>query len=680
MWSLAPLLLASLAAALDADSLTTQYFGNDAPWYRDRIPLFETSLSDIQDVYYYRWSVFRAHQRDLGSNGYISTEFLNDVSWQEQPWALLIDASNFHLREGRWCRDRRYTSDYGAFLFGPNGDPYQFSEAMADGVWQAYLVNGVADDATPLLSSMQTVYAGWNSTTRGVGGYDVSKGLYWIQPLTDATEYTIASIDASGGEDGFTGGYAFRPSINSYQYANALAIANIANLTGDTAVATEYAGLAQALKTRLQDALWNSTFQHFIDRYKEDNSYVTYWDFIRGRELVGYVPWTHDLPDDNTTYAPAWQHLLNTSELAGAHGLRTNEPSYQYYMVQYRYDGTHPECQWNGPAWPYQTTQALTGLANLLDHYPLSAATNTITTTDYTNILLQYAQLHYNPSRGGILDIEEDYNAATGAPIVGLPRSPHYFHSGFIDLILSGYVGLRPRADDILEINPQASASAVSYFRAERIPYHGHDIAIQWDATGSYYGTQGLLLQVDNSTVASSPTLTRLTTKITRLPPPPAVSRPIDLAVQLAADSAYPVGSVSTADADTDAIHGAIDGRVWFFPQTEVANGWDSPAGNGSEVWFALDLGNVTRTARSEIAFFVNATQGYAVPQAYRVQSNATGGWEDVAVTGGGYSAPVGNGITEVEWAGVDARGLRLVFTPSSGKMARLVEWKVFAE
>lgn len=72
------LLVISLAvgpalAALDTTALASQYFGNDAPWYRDKIPYLETSDSDIQNVYYYRWKIFRAHQRDLGDRGYVST-------------------------------------------------------------------------------------------------------------------------------------------------------------------------------------------------------------------------------------------------------------------------------------------------------------------------------------------------------------------------------------------------------------------------------------------------------------------------------------------------------------------------------------------------------------------------------------------------------------------------------
>ena len=62
-----------LKRALDTKSLATKYFGNDAPWYQDRIPYFECSDTEIQDVYYYRCKIFRAHQRDLGERGYIST-------------------------------------------------------------------------------------------------------------------------------------------------------------------------------------------------------------------------------------------------------------------------------------------------------------------------------------------------------------------------------------------------------------------------------------------------------------------------------------------------------------------------------------------------------------------------------------------------------------------------------
>lgn len=654
-------------ALLDVNATTSKYFGNDASWYRNRIPLFESSDQDLTDTYYYRWSIFRSHQRDIGAYGFIITEFLDDVGWQTKPWASLNDATGFHILEARWCRDRRFKEDYATFMYSQDSNKRQFSESMAAAVWQGYLVDGSVADVTKRLDAMQTVYEAWKDS------YDTSKGLYWVEPLRDATEYTISSIDASGGQDGFTGGQSFRPTINSFQYANARAIASMAALKGgmDSTVST-YNERAQALKQRVQDALWNSTFEHFIDRFQVNNQYVKYWDFIRGRELAGMVPWTHDLPDDKAEYAHAWSHVLNSSQLSGPAGLRTVEPSYEYYMRQYRYEGTRPECQWNGPVWPFQFTQTLAGLANFLDHYSTGVKEDVINTQDYTNMLRKYAKLHRNPSTG-ILDLEEDYHPDTGLPIVGLKRSHHYFHSGFNDLILSGLVGIRPSADDVLVVNPLADSS-IKYFRAERIIYHGHEIAIQWDADGSHYGTKGLQIQIDGKVAASQPTLSRVSLPLQRAPAPAPMTTRIAKSIQLNSTTAYPRGSVSTNDTNT---YPAIDGRIWFYSTPDAANGWDSPAGTDQDIWFQIDFGKQVGISSAELAFFANTEQGFAAPTKYSVQiADQAGDWKDVE--GAKYAGVVANGITEVEWSEVQSEKVRVVFTPVTGQKVRLVEFKVY--
>lgn len=204
-------------AALDGAALAKQYFDNDSPWYLDRIPFFEASDSTIQEVYYYRWKIFRSHQRDLGVNGWITTEFIDDVDWQTFPSGSLNDATQFHLNEGRWCRDRRFWTDYAKHMYSSLSNPRHFSENMAASIWNAYLVDGDQSAITGLLSSMQNVYNLWQGDH-----YDSSKGLFFIEPLADATEYTISSIDASCGADGFTGGDAFRPSINTVSLPNVI--------------------------------------------------------------------------------------------------------------------------------------------------------------------------------------------------------------------------------------------------------------------------------------------------------------------------------------------------------------------------------------------------------------------------------------------------------------------------
>jgi hypothetical protein len=117
---------------------------------------------------------------------------------------------------------------------------------------------------------------------------------------------------------------------------------------------------------------------------------------------------------------------------------------------------------------------------------------------------------------------------------------------------------------------------------------------------------------------------------------------------------------------------------VWFFPETDISNGWSTPVGNSTEVWFQVDFGAKTRISSAELAFFANEEQNFDVPGSYRVQvvNGDSSSWVDV--DGARYDGVVANGITGVEWYEVESGKVRLVFTPKVGKKVRLVEFKLF--
>lgn len=578
------------AEPLDAGRILAERFGNDADWYRDRVPLFESSDPLLDRVYYYRWQIVRAHQRDLGAKGHITTEFLDDVGWQREPYASLNDATPFHLHEARWLRDRRPADDYLNFLYADGGNDRHFSESIADSAWAVYLVTGDRDAVVRHLPAMRHIYGLWDDH------FDFSKGLYWIEPLLDATEYTISSIDASGGKDGFTGGHSFRPSINSYMVANARAIGRIAALAGEGDVAADYAARAKTLNARMLEALWSPKLAHFVDRHRLNNEHVRYWDPVRGRELVGYLPWTFGLVEDRR-FAQAWAHLLAHDRLAGAAGMRTVEPSYEHYMRQFRYDKETgaPECQWNGPIWPFQTTQVLMGVGHLLRGVPQEV----VNRADYLRLLRQYAALHLQGDR---LDLEEDYHPETGKPIVGLARSHHYFHSGFIDLVVTGLVGLVPSAGEELTIDPllpDRGEDAIRWFALQDVPYHGRKLTIVYDQDGSRYRMgKGLSVYVDGVRAAGRPDLGRLSVRV-EPGRPAAIARPVNRAVQLVRGQ-FPTATASSGT-EAEALHDAIDGRVWFFP--EAPHGWTSGTGRAEE-WFTVDLGTEMPLSAAELSFY----------------------------------------------------------------------------
>ena len=635
-------------AFLPARAIAEREFGSDAAWFEANVPLFECADAEIASIYHYRWRLYKAHLRDLGPKGWLVTEFLDDVGWQRQPYAMLNDATGFHLAEGRWMRDRGPLDAFVGFLYAEGGNDRHFSEGIADATYgYAALAKGDPAFAARYLPAMRHVYGLWDDR------FDFTKGLYSIEPLLDATEYTISSIDASGGKDGFRGGDAFRSTINAYQYGNARAISRLAAFVGDAKTAKDYAGRAARLKARVQDALWNGSFEHFTDRYGVDNGFVKYWSFVRGRELEGYVPWAYGLPDDTPRYAAAWRHLLSPQELGGAHGMRTVEPSYEHYLRQYRYLGKQPECQWNGPAWPFQETQVLTGMANLLNDYHQDV----VRPRDYVRLLRQYAHQHLLDGRP---NLQEDYDPDTGRPIVGLDRSHHYNHSGFADLVITGLCGLRPRADDTLEVSPLVDGT-VPWFLLENVPYHGHAVTILWDRDGGHYGKgAGLSVYVDGRRRSRSSGRVALSLG-------KAIDQrgdaPLDTAVNVARQG-LPAPSASSDP--EKAIWQAVDGRAWSFP--EMVRGW-APEGAG-ESWFALDYGTPTRVAR--VSLFPYEGGGTRPPESLAVEA-----WDGTRWSALAHGGPLrGNTATSIGFPPVTTSRLRVVFRHSAPM--RLVEIGTF--
>jgi hypothetical protein len=572
-----------------------------------------------------------------------------------------------------------------AILYTGGANDRHFSESIAAATYATTLVTGNAAPALRHLDTMQHIYNLWDDH------FDRRRNLYWIEPLPDATEYTISSIDASGAgfthtpstdqnRNGFTGGFAFRPSINSYQYGNALAIARLAALSGNPGVASDYQRRAENIRSAVLTQLWNPSLQHFTDRYQRSTQYVTAGDFIRGRELVGYLPWFYELPPKDPApaaqFGVAWKHLLSSAELAGPQGLRTVEPTYPKYLVQYRYEAAtgQPECQWNGPSWPFQTSQALTALANLLNDYPAS----TVTRDDYVRLLRQYTHQHYLSP--GHPDLQEDYNPDTGKPIVGLPRSHHYAHSTYVDLILSGLIGIRPRADDTLEIDPllPTAERPIKYFALQGLRYHGHEVSVIFDAEGSrYHLGRGLTVFVDAKRVAGPGPMQRVLIPLAHraaAPHDPA-SRRVDLAVNPGVLHG-PLATASSA-ASPHSIAQAIDGRLWFFP--EIANGW-SPlaASDGAPSWFAIDLGE-THTVASVDLYFFSDGNAFRPPSKATLQYRTSSGWQDVS----GQTIATGlvaNGETRVTFPPLQTQELRVVLDgPDAPAVVRLVEIEVFA-
>lgn len=442
--------------------------GEDAEWISNNVPLFECPEPSLQEIYYFRWRVYKKHIKET-PDGIIITEFTPDVPWAGK-YNSICCAAGHHIYEGRWIKEQRYLDDYGVFWFRKGGNPRLYSFWAADSVWARYQVNHNKEWAIDLLPDLIKNYQGWETSRLG------DNGLFWQNDGEDGMEVSI-------------GGSGYRPTINAYQYGDAIAIANLADLAGKSEIAAEYRQKAADLKKLFQSKLWDSQAQFFKTLPRDATA-----ELVDVREELGLVPWYFNLPD--LGYETAWKQVMDPDGFYAPFGPLTAERRHPRFMYQSEHD-----CLWNGPSWPYATTQTLAAMANLLNNYDQTV----ITPKDYLLLLTNYAKSQY---KNGKPWIAEDLNGLTGEWIVDKPRSIDYNHSGFCDLIVSGLVGLRPSADDRLEVHPLIPNDTWDYFCLDGISYHDHSISILYDKTGErYHQGKGLRVFADGILVGQADTL-----------------------------------------------------------------------------------------------------------------------------------------------------------------------------
>ncbi|HTQ11108.1 MAG TPA: glycosyl hydrolase family 65 protein [Fimbriimonadaceae bacterium] len=460
---------------------------NDQAWsfLEQNIPWFDCPDRQLEETYYYRWWSYRKHLTKT-PDGWVVTEFLPPV-----PWAGIYNtipcAAGHHLYEGRWLRNPQYMDDYARFWMLPEARPRNYSFWAADAVRAVTLATGDDRLANDLLSNLGANYQAWEKT------HGTPSGLFTQDDGQDGMEYSL-------------GGSGCRPSINSYLYGDAMAIAAIAGDCGNKALAKEFRAKAAEIQRLVETRLWNPK-----DAFFETVSPTTL-QTCGIREEIGFTPWYFHLPAPSFD-AAAWKQLLDPEGFAARFGPTTVERRATGFM--------HPEnhdCLWNGPSWPYATTQTLVAMANLLDDYSQTV----VSKQNYFDLLGQYSR---SQQKNGRPWIAEDLDADTGKWIVDLPRSVCYNHSGFADLVITGLVGIRPREDDKLVVKPLLPAGAWDWFCLDALPYHGQSVTVLWDRDGRHYGHGvGLILFVNGKPAAHRVDLGELTAM---LPPLPKAKPPV---------------------------------------------------------------------------------------------------------------------------------------------------------
>lgn len=480
------------------------------PWMQHEIPFFDCPDKATEEMYYFRWYAFKKHVVDTPA-GYVITEWLPkpnfpDPQHPDGSYGALVDAAPFHLGEARWLHTRAIAEDDARFWYKPDvpGSPNirKYSAAMATAVRAVTLANGDTSLTTSLLPQLTRVYRDWETAQQD------SNGLFWSIDTRDAMEKSIS-------------GDGYRPTLNSYMVSDARAIAATALLAHDQQLADEYTAKADKLNHLIETVLWNSSDQFYeVVSPAKDSGIRAQKKFIDPgtvlklsdvRELIGYNPWNFSTPAPG--HAVAWNQLFDPQGFDGKYGATTAERR----SPRFRF-ASSDQCTWNGPAWPFAMTQTLNAMATYLN----SPGDHSISSKDYRLLFSRYVLAqHLRLPNGKLIDwIDEDYDADTDEWIAKdmliqkqkqVGRGNYYNHSGFADPLITGLIGLRPRADNIIELNPAVDPKAWPWFAIDALPYHHHLLTIAWDSTGHHYHRgRGLWIDIDGKVVARRPTLGHL--------------------------------------------------------------------------------------------------------------------------------------------------------------------------
>lgn len=637
---------------LDQDALLAGRDEKD--WYKANVPFVEVPDQQIQDVYYYRWQVHKeALKYTNPEDGFILSEFLGPVGYSA-PNGGISAAAGHHVYEGRWVRDQQYLDDYlNYWLRGPGSGPktqsdflneyttdwaHQYSFWVADAMYNRATVTGDWEFAQEYRSELERQYDRYDPQ------FNEELGLYWQAPVWDAMELTASSYQAPDG-NAYHGGEGYRPTLNSYQYGDARALAKMARMEGDVATAEKYEARAAALKTAMNGRLWDPEDQFYKHMMRDENPDQT---LIGDREEIGFIPWYFDgLAEPE--YATAWAQATDPQGFSTPYGPPTVEKRSDLYMFE-----APGCCNWNGPSWPYATSQTLTAMANLLTDYPDQSA---VDKDDYFTMLQTYAKTQYKNNK--------PYVAEAHDPEVknwiydGGNHSEDYNHSTYADLVLSGLLGVQPQADETLKLEPLVP-DGWDYFALENMPYHGHNVTVLWDRDGTKYNQgAGMRVYVDGELVQEFATLQETTVNVGETQPATS-ERPVNDAVNVDGQGT-PTAFASYVNPG-DRVDNVNDGQNFYLdvPNTR----WTTyNADSTQEQHIGVDFG--LPTPISDVRMFTyDDGGGVQKPDDYTLQYWTGDAWADVPGVVKSPGQPVGDAMNRMTFPEIETTKIRIVFPP----------------
>lgn len=448
-------------------------------WFFDNVPYFDASDPAFKKMWYYRWWIvrfnmtqadtpdlkgYRFYEGKLGFDNAITFAVpvqLKELTYLRDPTFGLQQAENAY----------RNLAPSGAVI-DPPGSPYwgeTYSHWIAAALAEFNRVHPIPKDTlNQLLPAMAGDVRAWLSEFDAdrdglperwkprVTGYDLDILSYWffagLKLNDDVKPPDLERVDFA-----------------SFVYANARGVAELARLAGNAALAAEFDATAGRIQSAAVQQLWDDQSQFFYPQRTPDHVRVPI------RELHGFFPFTTLMAPDEPRYVAALRKFVDPDEFWSRFPpVITSQ--YHYRKWTWEMDGLSRNIA------PHPISMGARTLVQVLKHYHQSA----ITPAHFMDLMARYNSLVYpgvNPYdplwRPNAHEYYSKWEPHQASSRPKPSEISHDFHSMYCSLIVEGAVGLTPRSDEKIELQP--AASNWTYFLLDRLRYHGHDLTIVWD-------------------------------------------------------------------------------------------------------------------------------------------------------------------------------------------------------
>lgn len=491
-------------------------------WFAENIPYFDCSDASFKKMWYYRWWIVRFHLVDLRD---APTPDLHDFAFYEGKLGFdnpIVFAIPAQLKELTYLRDPAYAfsqlrnsyrnrASNGATV-DPPGSPYwgeTYSHWTVQAAAELHRVHPIPHDLlVELLPRMAEDVRAWMTAYDADGdalpersrprvtGYDLDilSWWYWVGTKLDQRARPPAME---------------RVDFASFVYGNATGLAELATAVGDEDLAEEFGERAGRIRAAAIEHLWDDETAFFYPQRAEDDARAPI------RELHGLFAFTTGLAPDQERFTRALRYLVDPEEFWSRYPpVITSQAHYRNWT--WEMDGLTRNIA------PHPISMGGRTLIQAIRRYDQSA----VKPAHVMELLRRYNNLVYpgvhpnDPTwRPNAHEYYSQWEPFAREPNPKPSDISHDFHSMWLSLVVEGPIGLVPRSDDVLEVDPMAKGW--DYFLVDGLRYRGRDVTIAWDRPGDgaprYEGfPEGLSVRLDGTQVAHRPNLGRLLVDLER--------------------------------------------------------------------------------------------------------------------------------------------------------------------